>query len=174
MVPIRDFSGLTSSICALARAAARLAMHSLDRCMIILHFEEVEADGAGFRALGPDAMTDRLMGVLGHQPFEFGLGLFVLRMGRLGAGKNASEFRPRIRGSHVDHPYRIDPGFRWLQAEQARALATLHAPPELPLRGHDEMLVERVGVDLDLNPLAAAGNDREYRRPCSHHPHVML
>src|ERR1700722_19128932 len=138
MVPIRDFSGLTSSICALARAAAKLAMHSLDRCMIILHFEEVEADGAGFRALGPDAVTDRLMGILGNKFFEFGLGLFVLGMGRLGARKNTGEFRPRIRGSHVDHPYRIDPGFRRLKAEQARALAILHAPPELPFRGHDE------------------------------------
>src|SRR5580704_17378050 len=93
MVPIRDFSGLTSSICALARAAARLAMPSLDRCMMILRFEEVEADGAGFRALGPDAMTDRLMRVLRHQPFEFGLGLFVVGMGPLGAGKNPGEFR---------------------------------------------------------------------------------
>src|ERR1700691_6204950 len=118
MVPIRDFSGFTSSICALARAAARLAMPSLDRCMNILHFEEVEADGAGFRALGPDTMSDRLMGILRHQPFEFGLGLFVLGMGRLGAGKNAGEFRPRIRGSHVDNPYGIDPGVRRLQAEQ--------------------------------------------------------
>src|SRR6202167_3525968 len=159
MVPIRDFSGFTSSICALARAAARLAMPSLDRCMIILHFEEVEADGAGFRALGPDAMADRLMRVLRYQLFEFGLGLFVLGMGRLGASKNPSEFRPRIRGRHVDDPYRIDPGFRWLQAEQARALAILHAPPELPFRGQDEMLMERIGVDLDLDPLAAAGND---------------
>src|ERR1700689_2004317 len=152
MVPIRDFSGFTSSICALARAAARLAMPSLDRCMIILHLEEVEADGAGFRALGPNAMTDRLMGILRHQLFEFGLGSFVLGMRRLGAGKNASEFRPRIRGSHVDHPNRIDPGFRWLQAERARALATLDAPPELTFRGHDEVLMQRIGVDLDLNP----------------------
>src|SRR6202050_1503701 len=109
MVPIRDFSGLTSSICALARAAARLAMPSLDRCMMILRFEEVEADGAGFRALGPDAMTDRLMRILRTPPFAFGLGLFVLGMGRFGAGKNPGEFRPRIRGRHVDHPYRIDP-----------------------------------------------------------------
>ena len=59
------------------------------------------------------------MGVLRHQPFEFGLGLFVLGMGGLGAGKNAGEFRPGIRGRHVDHPYRIDPGFRRLQAKQA-------------------------------------------------------
>src|SRR5580704_7217222 len=174
MVPTRDFSGLTSSICALARAAARLAMPSLDRCMIILRLEEVEADGAGFRALGPYTVTDRLMRVLRHQLFEFGLGLFVLGMGRFGAGKNAGEFRPCIRGSHVDHSYRIDPGFRWLQAEQARALARFHATPELPFRGHDEMLVERVGMDLDLNPLAAAGNDRKYRGPCGQNPHIML
>ena len=34
--------------------------------------------------------------------------------------------------------------------------------------------MERVGVDLDLDPLAAAGNDRQYSRSCRHDPHVML
>ena len=33
IVAVSDFSGLTSSACALARAAARAATDSLDRCM---------------------------------------------------------------------------------------------------------------------------------------------
>ena len=47
MVPTSDFSGLVSSPWALASAAAKLPIVSLDRCsMAILHFEEIEADGA--------------------------------------------------------------------------------------------------------------------------------
>ena len=66
---------------ALARAAAKVAMDSLVRCMAALRVEEVETDGAGFRALGADAMADRLPRILGYQAFEFGLGLFMLEMG---------------------------------------------------------------------------------------------
>jgi hypothetical protein len=47
--------------------------------MAALLGEEVEAHRTGFRALGSDAMADRLLGVLRHQPFELGLGLLVLR-----------------------------------------------------------------------------------------------
>ena len=47
MVATRDFSGLDSSACALANAAARQAMDSLDCCMAALLDEEVEAHGAG-------------------------------------------------------------------------------------------------------------------------------
>jgi hypothetical protein len=55
MVATSDFSGLVSSACALANAAAKQAMDSLDRCMAALRDEEVEAHGPGFRALGADA-----------------------------------------------------------------------------------------------------------------------
>ena len=41
----------------------------------------IEADGAGLRALRPDAVTDRLLGILRHQALELGLGLFVLEVG---------------------------------------------------------------------------------------------
>jgi hypothetical protein len=39
-------------------------------------------------------MTDRLFGVLRHQAFELGLGLFMLEMRRAGAGKDPRKFRP--------------------------------------------------------------------------------
>jgi hypothetical protein len=46
MVPTRDFSGLTSSACALARAAAIVPIVSLERCTAALHLEQIKADGA--------------------------------------------------------------------------------------------------------------------------------
>ena len=73
MVATSDFSGLVNSACALASAAARHAMDSLDRCMAALLDEEVEAHSAGFGALRLDAMADRLLGILRHQCFQLGL-----------------------------------------------------------------------------------------------------
>src|SRR6516165_11824935 len=48
IVPTKDFSGLTSCACALARAAPIVPIVSLDRCMAALRIEEVEADRARF------------------------------------------------------------------------------------------------------------------------------
>src|SRR5580700_10187258 len=74
MVAVSDFSGLVSSACALASAAAMVPMDSLDRCMVGLLGDKVEAHRSGFRALRPDAMPGCFPGVLGHETFEFGLG----------------------------------------------------------------------------------------------------
>jgi hypothetical protein len=46
MVAMRDFSGLVSSACALASAAAIAPIDSLDRCMVLAHREEIETDRA--------------------------------------------------------------------------------------------------------------------------------
>ena len=46
MVAMRDFSGLVSSACALASAAAIAPIDSLQRCMVVLRREEIEADRA--------------------------------------------------------------------------------------------------------------------------------
>src|SRR5580693_8076001 len=70
MVATSDFSGLVSSDWALARALAIAPIDSLDRCISSLHFKEFEADGAGFRALGPKAMPGCLLGVLRHQALQ--------------------------------------------------------------------------------------------------------
>src|SRR6266550_805151 len=67
MVATRDFSGLTSSACALASAAASEATDSLDRGMAALHLQEIEAHRAGLRPACPDAVPDRLLGILRHQ-----------------------------------------------------------------------------------------------------------
>src|SRR5665213_4181853 len=105
MVPTSDFSGLTSSTWALARAAARLAIELLDRCIAALHKEEVQTDGTRFRALGPNAVAGRLLGVFGHQRLELGLGLFMLYVRRAGPRKDGCELRPRVRGTHIDNAH---------------------------------------------------------------------
>src|SRR5262249_5623398 len=47
IVAVSDFSGLTSSAWALARAEARAPTDSLDRCMARLRFQDIEAYRAG-------------------------------------------------------------------------------------------------------------------------------
>src|SRR5437879_4108614 len=71
MVAVNDFSGLTSSACALAKAEASAATDSLDRCMDGLRGQDVETHRPRFRPLGPHPVPDRLLGVLRHQALEF-------------------------------------------------------------------------------------------------------
>jgi hypothetical protein len=66
MVATNDFSGLVNSVCALASAAVRQAIDSLDRCMAALLDVQVEGYGTRLRAVGPDAMADRFFGTLRH------------------------------------------------------------------------------------------------------------
>jgi hypothetical protein len=58
---------------------------------------------------------------------------------------------PDVAKQAIGHPRsrRLDP-------EEARGLATLHTPPELPLGRDNEVLVKRIGVGGDLDPFAAA------------------
>src|SRR5260221_14639261 len=100
MVATSDFSGLVSSIWAFARAAAIAPIDSLERCMAGLQFEQIEADGSGFRALGADAMPDCLLGVLGHETLQFDLSILMLQKCRSGLAKDCGEFRPGIGGTH--------------------------------------------------------------------------
>jgi hypothetical protein len=52
-VATSGFSGLTSSVWALASARASAPMVSLARCMLALRSEKIKANRAEFRALGP-------------------------------------------------------------------------------------------------------------------------
>ena len=58
---------------------------------------------------------------------------------------------------------RLNARLRRLDPEEGRGLAALDTTPELPLRSDNEVLVERIGMGGDLNPFAAAGDDRQYR-----------
>src|SRR5216683_5251540 len=105
---------------------------SLECCMACLQFEQIEADGSGFRALGADAMPDCLLGVLGHEALQFDLGVLMLQKCCSGLTKDCGEFRPGIRRTHINDAYGFDAGSRQLGKEQARGLAALDAAPEFP------------------------------------------
>src|SRR5580704_4798881 len=133
MVATIDFSGLMSSTCARARAAAKLPMEPLDCCMSILGMQELKGDGTGFGALGAHAMADRLLRVLRHEALQFSFGAFVFEKCRVCSRKRAGEFCPAIGRAHIDDADRLNARLRWLDAEEGRGLAALHTPPELPL-----------------------------------------
>src|SRR5215831_14477052 len=78
MVAVSDFSGLTSSAWALARAEASAATVSLERGMGRLRLQHIKTYRPRFRALGFHAMPNRLLGILRHQGFELAFGLFVV------------------------------------------------------------------------------------------------
>src|SRR5262249_49949365 len=174
IVATSDFSGLVSSACALASAAAMVPMDSLERCMAALHAQDIKAHRTGFGSFGSNTVSDRFLGVLGHMRLEFRLGILVLEVSFAGAPKHASELRPGIGGAHVDDPYRFDPRAGRLEAKQSRRLATLNAAPELFLGREQEMLVEGIGRDADLHPLAASGDNRKHRRLSVYDPHIVL
>src|SRR2546430_9554480 len=82
--------------------------------------------------------------------------------------------RSGICRTHIDDPHRLNASSRWLDAEEARALAALDAAPEFLFRRQKKVLIERIGWYLDLDPLAAAGDNREHRGRSVGDPHVML
>ena len=119
-------------------------------------------------------MADRLLGILRHQALKLTLGLFVLKMSGLRPRKHRREFRPGIGRGHIDDPDRFYSWFWRFDSEQSRRLAILDTAPELPLGRNDEVLIERIGMDLDLHPFAATGNHRKDRIAGRHHEHVVL
>src|SRR5208337_1293282 len=126
-------SGLTRCACALAKAVARAANDSLDRCTGGLRIQNIEAHRSRFGALGPHAMPDRLLGVLGHQDLELGLCPLVVEEGAARIAEQGRKLRPGVRGAHVDNADGLDARARWFDAEEVRGLAILHAAPEFLL-----------------------------------------
>src|SRR6266446_10653580 len=102
MVAVSDFSGLTSSAWALAKAEASAATVSLDRGIGGLRLQHVKAHRPRFRALGFHAVPDGLLGILWHQGFELAFRSFVVEKGAPGVAEERSEFRPGIRCAHID------------------------------------------------------------------------
>src|SRR5262249_14031189 len=175
MVPVRDFSGLTSWAWAFAKAAAIVPMVSLERCMAAaLYVKEIEADGTRLRTFGADAVTDRFLGILWHQRFQLRLRALVVEKGLPGIAEQTGKFRPRIRGAHIYNPNSLDPWLRRFDGKEARGFAVLDTPPELPLSSHNKVLIERIGMGGDLNPFAAAGNHGKDSTSGRDHPHIML
>ena len=130
--------------------------------------------GAGFRAFGPQAVPDGLLGILRHQFLQIGLGALVLDKGRPGPAEHGGKLRPGVGGTHIDDPDRLQPRPWRLDPEQPGLLAVHHAAPELLLRGQQQVLVQRIGMDGDLDPFAATGDDRQHRGPGIGDPHIVL
>src|SRR6516225_12420811 len=99
MVAVSVFSGFDSSAWALASAVAMAPIVSLDRCIGDLH--ELEADGTGFGAFGPQAMPQGFLSILGDELLEVGLGRLMVLMGRAGLAIDAGQVRPAVRGAHI-------------------------------------------------------------------------
>src|SRR4051812_16391043 len=97
MVAVSDFSGLTRWACALAKAAARAANDSLDRCTGGLRIRDIKAHCACLRALCPHAVPDCLLGVFGNQGFEFALGALMVEKGAARVAEEGCELGPGIR-----------------------------------------------------------------------------
>src|SRR5262249_41582055 len=127
MAATSDFSGLVSSACALASAAAMVPMDSLQRCMAALHAQDIKAHRTGFGSFGPDAMGDCFLGALGHKGLELRLGILMLEVSLARAPKHTREFRPGIGCAHVNDPHRFDPRAGRLDSKQSRGLAILNA-----------------------------------------------
>src|SRR3954465_10151516 len=69
-----DLGGFSISDCAFASAAAKVPILLLACCTRWLLLQELKADGAGFRPLGPHPMSRRLLRVVGHEGFQLCLG----------------------------------------------------------------------------------------------------
>src|SRR3954451_4189531 len=119
-------------------------------------------------------MAKGFLRVLWHECFQVALSLLMLDEGWSGSAIHGRELGPGVRLTHVDRPHGFDPWPGWLDAEEARGLARFDAAPELLLGGEQKVLIERVGVDLDLDPLARACDDGENRATRADHPHVVL
>src|SRR5262249_48516903 len=159
MMAVSDFSGLTSSAWALAKAEAKAATDSLDRCMGGLCLEDVEAHRARSRALPSHPVSDRLLGVFGHQGFELAFCPLVLEECLPRVAKQGCKLGPGIRGAHVHAADRLYAGPRRLGVDQVRWLTRLYTAPEF-LFGRDQNAeVKWVHGNRDLNPFPSAGDD---------------
>src|SRR6516162_1814713 len=122
IVATSDFSGLVSSACALASAAAMVPIDSLQRCMAALHAQDIKAHRTGFGSFGSNTVPDGLLGIPGHQGLELRLGILILEVSPARAPKHASEFRPGIGCAHVDDPHGFDPWAGRLESKRTRGL----------------------------------------------------
>src|SRR5215813_1330274 len=156
MVAVSDFSGLTSSAWALAKAEASAATVSLDRGMGGLHLQHIKAHRPRFRALCSHAVPDGLLSILRHQGFEFAFRPFVVETCAPGVAEERGELGPGIRRGHIDDADGLDMWARRLGIDQVRRFAGLHAAPGFVFRRDQDAEIERIHGNRDLHPFAAS------------------
>jgi hypothetical protein len=88
--------------------------------------------------------------------------------------KQGCKLGPGVRGIHVHYSDRRDPGLRRFAIEQRRRFTGLGGRPEGFFNGDKDCLVNRVGFDRQLDPLATAVDDGEHRFPSAGDQHVVL
>jgi hypothetical protein len=98
----------------------------------------------------------------------------VVEEGGARIAEQGRKLRPGVRRAHVDNADGLDAWARRLGAEQGRGLATLHAAPEFLFRRQKKVLIEWIGGYLDLDPFAAAGDDRKHCASGVGDPHIVL
>src|SRR5262245_18724216 len=125
MVAVSDFSGLTSSAWALAKADASAATDSLDRGMVGLRLQHIKAHRARFRAPRFATLPDGLLGILGHQGFELAFGPFVVEKGASGVAEEHGKLGPGVGRAHIDHADGLDAGTRRLGEDEVGDFARL-------------------------------------------------
>src|SRR6516225_102129 len=153
MVAVSDFSGLTSSAWALAKAEASAATVSLDRGTGGLRLQNIKAHRPGFGTLGAHAVPNGLSGIVGHQGFELSLGPFVVEKGTPGVAEERSELGPGIRRAHIDDADGLDARSRRLGIDEMGRFPGLDAAPELLFRRDQDAEIERIHGECDLDPL---------------------
>src|ERR1700730_990955 len=175
IVAVSDFSGLTSSAWALAKAEASAATVSLDRGMgRLLHLQHIKAHRARFRALGFHAVSDGLPGIVRHQGFEFTFGPFVVEKGAPGVAEERGKLGPGVGRAHIDDADGLDAWTRRLGQDKVGDFAGLHTAPEFLFRRHEDAEIKWVHGNRDLYPFAPASDDREHRGTQVGNPHAVL
>jgi hypothetical protein len=114
-----------------------------------------------FERLARTPCPDRLLGILRHEPLQLGLGPLMLQIGQAGLREDAGQLGSGIRRAHVDNADRLDLGLGRIDPEELRHLAVFHTAPELSLRRDHQMLLERVRMRHDLDPLALQDLDSQ-------------
>src|SRR5262249_45345754 len=153
IVAVSDFSGLTSSACALASAAASAATDSLHLGMGGLHRVKIEAHCSRLRPLPSYPMPVRLPDVVRHQGLELAFGPLMVEEGLPCVAEQGSELGPGIRRAHIDDADRLDARPRRLGIDEMGRFTGLDAAPELLLRRDQDTEVKWVHRNRDFDPL---------------------
>ena len=107
-------------------------------------------------------MPDRLLDVLWHEAFELRLGVLMLEVGLACAPKHTGEFGPGIWHSYRrSAPPRCGRGGSTPKTRGRSPLSTQRQNFFSAVKR--KVLIEQIGWYLDLDPLAAAGDNREHR-----------
>src|SRR5215472_9165906 len=131
MVAVSDFSGLTSSAWAFAKAEASAATVSLDRGMRrLLRLQHIKAYGARFRALCSHAVPDGLPDILRHQGLELAFGPLVGVRGTPGVAEERGKLGPGVGRAHIDDADGLDEWTRRLGQDEVGDFARLYTAPE--------------------------------------------